>query len=384
MNTLHKAVLTGAAGVLAAASVMTTPAVASAVHVTPVLNGLNSPRGIAFDGGGAMYVAESGAALTGPPGVTHTGRVSKHAGADFHQVWSTGFDSLHAEEGGGANALGPEGISAVGSGCMGNSHGVRNGCQVQMIMSESYAGTHGASPQLGHLYRLDGATGAPTDRSDVGDQQYQWTSDHSALFEDDFPDSNPYGVLVTKGGRGGSRTFVADAGANTISEVLPGGQTHVLAYIPNETSGAHRDATPTCLAQGPDGALYIGTLDLLSNFGAGGGQSHVYRVDPNTTEGYLSAAHLWASGLTTVSSCTFDQSGAFWATEMFAGGPNTPPGDLVRIPFSNPTEVTHLGGGGPVVLPGGIAQGPDGAMYVTTHSADPAADSGQVVRVTVS
>ena len=380
MKRMRTALLTGAAALATTAATLATPAVADeAPSVTPVLSGLTSPRGLTFDGQGSLYVAEAGQALTGTAGFTRTGRVSKYTGPRFDRAWSTDFTSLHSNERETPEALGPAGISALGNGCMTASQGLRNGCQVRVIMSESQAGTGDPTGQLGHLFRLDGASGATTDVSDVGDQQYSWTQDHSALFSD-FPDSNPYGLLVTKGGRHGTRTFVADAGANTISEVLPGGTTHVLAYIPNETTVAHRDATPTCLTQGPDGALYVGALDLISNFVAGGGQSHVFRVDPNTTEDYLHAAHLWASGLTTVSSCTFDRAGNFWATELFGATAHGFPGGLVRIPFTHPTSLTRMGAG-QVLLPGGIAQGPDGAMYVTTHSADPEAGSGQVLRV---
>jgi len=299
-------------------------------------------------------------------------------------VWSKDFTSLHDSEHGAPEALGPEGISAVGNGCMRHSNGQRNGCQIQMIMSESQAGTGNLDParQLGHLYRLDGASGVPTDKSDVGGQQYQWTTAHRSLFSD-FPDSNPYGLLVTKG-EGGTRTFVADAGANTISEVGKDGTDHVLAYIPNETTVAHRDATPTCVTEGPDGALYVGTLDLGSNFGANGGQSHVYRIDPNAGENYLTAAHEWAHGLTSISACTFDRAGNFWGTELFGATTHGAPGDLVRIPFAQPTAITHLGAPGQIILPGGIAQGPDGAMYVTTHTADPTLNAGTVVRVSAS
>ena len=159
-------------------------------------------------------------------------------------------------------------------------------------------------------------TGAATARANIGDQEYQWTDDHKSLFPEDFPDSNPYGVLVTHGGSATSgNTFVVDAGANTVSRVAADGTITVIAYIPNETPAAGlpvRDSTPTCATQGPDGALYIGTLDFVRNLAdPAQGWSHVWRVDPNSGENYLTAAHLWASGVTTITSCTCDSAGNF-------------------------------------------------------------------------
>ncbi|MGE5156143.1 MAG: ScyD/ScyE family protein, partial [Betaproteobacteria bacterium] len=136
--------------------------------------------------------------------------------------------------------------------------------------------------------------------------------------------------------------------------------------------------TPTCIAQGPDGMLYVATLNFVANlFVYGSGKSNVWRVDPNAN--YPTAPTLWASGLTTATACTFDRAGNFWATEMFAPTAG-PPGDVVRIPFRHPTQLDHVGAGS-LPLPGGIAQGPDGAMYVSINSADPDAGSGAVVRV---
>jgi hypothetical protein len=175
------------------------------------------------------------------------------------------------------------------------------------------------------------------------------------------------------------RTFVVDAGANTVSEVMRNGTVRVIAFIPNDPI---RDSTPTCAAVGPDGALYVGTLDLLLAFALGPGHSHVYRVDPDTTENFVDAGkHVWASGLTTVTACTFDHAGNFWATEMFQPNPAGPPGDLVRIPFSNPGGLQHVGGGA-LPLPGGVTPGAGGSLYVSVNSANTAPGAGSIVRVT--
>jgi hypothetical protein len=372
-------------GTLAGSLIAAAPTVA-APSITTVVGGLNAPRGVAFDQQGSMYVAEAGVAGAGDVGLTHSGRVSKYSAGSSVAAWQTGFESAFISElpGQPPDVLGPAGISAVGNGCMKNSPGQRMGCQLAVIMSESHDGIAADSggtintQQMGHLFRLDSASGAASSRSDVGDQMYAWTGNRQDLFPDDFPDSNPYGVLVTKGAGGGTRTFVADAGANTISEIMPDGTTRVIAYIPNETAPPFRDATPTCIAQGPDGMLYVATLHLLDLFALGQtGRADVWRVNPNAN--YPTAPTLWATGLTTATACTFDRAGNFWATEMFAPT-SGPPGDLVRIPFAHPDQLTHIGAG-MLPLPGGIAQGPDGAMYVTVNSSSPVAGSGAVVRV---
>jgi glucose/arabinose dehydrogenase len=367
--------------------------------VAPVVGALNAPRGVAFDRQGSLYVAESGrwqgSFVGGKPtgeGVTDTGAVSKYRDATTTPglVWRTPLTSRF-DSANGPEVLGPEGLAATGGGCASKRGRERRGCGVLAIMSESRAGVAATHPgatvpeQLGQLLRLDGGTGAIRDTvSNVGDQQYAWTAQHPELDPGgQFPDANPYAVLVTR-----RHTYVADAGANTISQIEKDGTTRVIAYIPNDPVS---DATPTCIAQGPDGALYVGALDFLLNsdlstippgIGLKPGHSDVWRINPNTHEDLLHAAHLWATGLTTVTACTFDSSGNFWAAEMFQPNGNAAPGDLVRIPFGQPTTLDRVGGGR-LPLPGGVAEGPDGDLYVTIGSADVTPNAGAVVRVDV-
>jgi hypothetical protein len=74
------------------------------------------------------------------------------------------------------------------------------------------------------------------------------------------------------------------------------GTARVVSYIPNENFGAFRDATPTCVAQGPDGYLHVGTLDFVSNLYVPPGTvglSSVWRLDPNAN--YPTGPTLWAN-----------------------------------------------------------------------------------------
>jgi hypothetical protein len=359
----------------------------------PVISHLNEPRGLSFDSRGSLYVAEAGKPGAGEAGMTRTGAIDKFrwARGALAAAWSTPFTSIFAPgEGGGTDVLGPAAVTATGESCRRHHHGHdrgwssrHSGCQVEAILSESHRGikadTGMSVPQIGHLFGLNRWTGRARSLSDVGDQNYEWTADHVNLFPDDFPDSNPYAVLRIRGHHESSRTFVADAGANTISEISRSGRSRVIAYIPNETSGAQRDSTPTCIAQGPDGALYVGALDLLSNFAAGSGQSNVWRVDPNSTN-WRHNATVWATGYTTINGCTFDHHGNFWASELFYPNAAGPPGDLAYASFWHPSAITHVGGGS-LPLPGGIAQGPDGAMYVSVGAADSTPESGAIMRV---
>jgi hypothetical protein len=351
-----------------------------AITVTTWLTGLNAPRGVAFDGAGHFYLSQSGVAGSQDFGLTHSGRVQRYDLGSTTPVWTMKFASLYAHEApppAPADVLGPEGLAVLRDGCTPPPAQAGGDCQLRMIMSESNKGTGTTNLEIGRLFRLNRANGTTKKISDVGDQQWRWTKFHPNEAEPN-PDSNPYGVLITRMD-GKVRTFVADAGANTISEVMPRAWTRVVALIPNDTP--EHDSTPTCVTEGPDGMLYVATLDLIVNdFGNDPGHSNVWRVDPNAH--YPTKPTLWATGLTTVTACTFDRAGNFWGTEMFYPNASGAPGDLVKIPFRNPTHLTHLGLG-KIPLPGGIAQAPGGAMYVSTNSAAPG-PAGQVVRVTLN
>lgn len=233
-----------------------------------------------------------------------------------------------------------------------------------------------ALDQLGHLVQVKPYRPL-RDVSDVGDQDYAWTVTRTKLAPVSFPDSNPNAVLNSRGHR-----YVADAGGNLLAEVKRDGTAKVLAFFGVPKGSQSDSAVPTCVARGPDGALYVG--ELLGGYYSPG-HARIWRVVPGHS------AKVWATGLTTVQGCGFGRDGAFYATEYQVGGLNegptaNPAGDVVRIDRWG--HRTHLGVG-KLFYPSGFAAGPDGAIYVSNCSIAPAGgmgpklckNGGQVVRI---
>jgi hypothetical protein len=340
--------------VLFTAAFLTSAAYAGDAY-TVVASGLQSPRGLTAAPGGRLYVAQAGNG-------GNSGKVT-----EIRKYWTTspaprdvvtGLVSI----GGDGEFVGVDGISADSNG---NLHA---------IMAESNSGVPElGTSQLGHLLKVNTA-GAVRDVANVGDANYAWTADHVSLAPRDFPDSNPYGVLVEPG-----KTYVTDAGANTLNVVRADGTDQILAYFPNN---AIRDATPTCVARGPDGALYIGTLALVDSI-VRGPSAIVYRVepaatDPNDLAKVLSVAKPWATGLWPINGCAFAPDGTFYASQLITN-PGFSGGDVVKIPFANPSSHTMLANDS-LTFPAGVAVGQDGAVYVANGSAY--VPSGEVVRLT--
>ena len=325
---------------------------------TVVADGLQSPRGLTFGPGGRLYVAQAGSGAS-------DGKIT-----EIRYPWLphsptrdlvTGIISLGDE----GEFVGVAGLSAIGNG------------NIYAIMDLSNAAT-GFPSRLGHLIKVS-LGGQIRDVANVGDFNYAWTKDHPNLDPDypgparDFPDANPYGVLALW-----DRLYVADAGANTLNLVRPNGSVEILAFFANNTIA---DSTPTCIAQGPDRALYIGTLALVDSL-VFGPSAIVYRVDPREADStnlakVLSIAKPWATGLWPINGCAFGPDGSFYASELITKGDFTG-GDVVKIPFAKPA--THI----PLTndalnFPGGVTVDLFGRVYVSNGSAN--VPEGQVVRL---
>jgi hypothetical protein len=347
--------------------------------VTVIASHLNNPRGLAAAPGGRLYLAEAGrggkaCVKGGEQGTTCIGLTGSFDLVTKHGVKRlvTGLIS-----GAGEGGVAAEGPVSVSRGPDGSFYGLFGLSSHEVPPKGAIPGylRAAALAELGRLVRVSPHHSVKV-VSDVGDQDWKWTSTRVKLAPKDFPDANPNAVLYSHGHR-----YVIDAGANTLVDVHRNGAAKVIAFFP-VPKGSQSDSVPTCVARGPDRALYVG--ELLGGFYSPG-HARIWRVVPGH------APKVWATGLTTVQGCGFGRDGAFYATEYQVGGLNegptaNPAGDVVRIDRHG--HRTHLGVG-KLFFPSGFAAGSDGSIYVSNCSIAPAGglspqlckNGGQVVRI---
>ena len=361
-------------------------------QVTPVATGLNNPRGLAFGPGGILYVGEAGlGAGNGAGGVGlgqgFTGSIGEiqdlsSSSPTYHRI-VTGLAS-NADSGG---VTGPDGVSPLGNG---DIHIILSNATTK-ILALNPSVSPALAYEFGKLLKSS-QSGQWKVTADVGDFDYEWADQNKNAPwapAGQFPDANPYAVLSVP-----AHQYVTDAGANTVDEVDENGSVRIIAFVPNPllNLGGHlvpvSDSVPTCVAQGADGFLYVGTLAFGAYFASGNtAQSKVYRIDPTLSNAILTDSDVWASGFYPITGCGFG-SGAFYVTEYWTTSPAAP-GALIRIALNadgSPGARTTMGGG-ELKFPNGFAAGLDGAVYVSNYSTShgvaqsPGAPVGQVVRV---
>jgi DNA-binding beta-propeller fold protein YncE len=195
--------------------------------------------------------------------------------------------------------------------------------------------------------------------------------------EGDGINGNPWHVI-----RDGRARIVTDSGGNALWRFRPGRRAQVLAaftgpMVTNPFTGERMRAqsVPTGLAEGPDGAYYVGEL---TGFPFEKGSARVWRVVPGR------APTVFARGFTNIGGLAFDQAGNLLVVEMATDGllaePENPrlppPGRLVRVNRDGSRETLVSKG---LFTPMDVAVSRTGAIYVTNHGF--AAEDGTVVKV---
>ena len=86
-----------------------------------------------------------------------------------------------------------------------------------------------AKEQLGRLFQI-GPFGRYRTIANVGDFDYQWSLEHKSLVPEQFPDADPYSLLLSPWG-----AWVIDAASNALGKVSPSGQVSVTTFFPQPT-----------------------------------------------------------------------------------------------------------------------------------------------------
>ncbi|NJO13431.1 MAG: ScyD/ScyE family protein [Gammaproteobacteria bacterium] len=341
-------------------------------QVAVIAQGLSNPRGLNFAPNGSLFVAEAGTGGTGgclpsPEDPTQQ-RCYGETGA-LTRIDPTGVAAPRRVVQGLPSMAGPGGFAAssgpVDVDFFGMSAFVVMGWGGDPALRQ---GVGSKSALFGTVLRVL-PHGGYLPVADVARNESRFNPAGGPV------DSNPYGILALPG-----RRVIADAGANALIEArgwwdcLHAGNDRTLAVLP--PTPAQLEPVPTSVVQGPDGFLYVGQLTGAPFLR---GTASIYRVPPHG-----GPAQVYLSGLTAIVDLAFDRSGNLYVLEIARGlvpGPEADPGvGAGRLLRKRPGEAPEVVLDN-LVFPGGVAVGPDDALYLTNFGIFP--DAGQVLRVTL-
>ena len=283
-----------------------------AVPFKVVAQGLHGPRGITFSGND-MYVAEAGTGGAAPcvPGAQSpvcfglTGSVTRVRAGKQSRVLK-GLPSL-SDQGSQDEPIGPSDLTVMGSRTLVLSMGLGTDPKFRKHLPKS------GQKQLGRLLAIDLKTKKSVSLGDL--------AKHEAKTNPvDDPNSDPTGLV--KAGKG---WLVTDSGGNDLVGVKSGKVSTVAAFhdrVSTVPGPPTYQSVPTDVVKGPDGAYYVSEL---TGFPFIVGASRIWRVVPGLP------ATVWATGLTNVTSLTFDRHKLYAVQLADNGLQNGPIGSLDQV-----------------------------------------------------
>jgi hypothetical protein len=330
--------------------------------VSPVIQGLNGPRGLAVGPAGRLIYAENDGSFSELIG---RGR-NTGTGAPLGAVPATFI------------------APAVGT----------SGGRVFVLTAGGPPGSGAAT-----LYR--GTPGRILPLADIG--AYQVTDPDPYNLADDPGESNPFGVAPLPDGS----ILVSDAAANDLLRVYPNGSIVTVARlkprvvaVPDELPDTTPEGDPlppggtllpseavaTSVTVGADGYYYVGEL---RGFPATPGKSQIWRIAPGSVNAVCDPiapstgpCQRYADGFTSIVALAAGADGSIYVVQLVQNswlqweyGLTPPVGGLYRIPPGGGTPVELAGGS--LILPAGVAIDELGTPFVTT----PVFGPGSIVRI---
>jgi len=348
-------------------------------QLTVVARGLSNPRKIFLAPDGAVYVVEAGnggrseclgkGANETCLGTTASILRIEHGKSAEVVTGLVSFASPNAEE-----AEGPSDVLVRG-----NSYDI--------LFQDADINSKGVNPAgpiaatAGDLISTPAGKVAPRVIANFAAFEAAHNPDHGAgpgaKFGDPSIDSDPYAFTPYRGGYA-----VADAAGNDLLWVNPKGKISVLAVFPTQTEKLTKaidktlgvpttltsilvQSVPTCVAVGPDGALYVGEL---TGAPFEPGTARIWRVTPGQTK-----PALYASGFTNISDLAFDGQ-KLLVLEIAERGllDQTSSGALIRLTPGKQRRVLLTSG---LVAPTGLAIG-HGLIYISNYGIFPGTGKG--------
>ncbi|HEX3837200.1 MAG TPA: ScyD/ScyE family protein [Steroidobacteraceae bacterium] len=342
-----------------------------------VASGLNAPRGLKFGPDGDLYVAESGTGGTNKTNASQCPQVAPPVGP--YLGGNTGA-IVKISRTGKVTPVASGFPSSVAS--TGDLSGVADVAFLDGQLYALIAGggcSHGNPLAPNGIARVNANTGKWSMIADLS----AFGMTHPGQF-DDAADFEPDGVWFSMIDTGG-HLIVTEPNRGIVVAVESDGRAHELVDI----SASQGHIVPTGLAE-RDGDLYVGNLLYFPILPDWSRILHLAKVGSEGREipGMQPQGSYYVAdskaGLTTVMAVTFGPDGLLYALELSdnAGFPAPGNGKVVRLQRSGEFEDVITG----LNVPGGMAWGPDGRLYIADFSAVPApmTGAGRILRFDVA
>ncbi|HEU4793375.1 MAG TPA: ScyD/ScyE family protein [Nitrolancea sp.] len=319
--------------------------------------GLINPRGFTFGSEDELIVAETGTGGEDIASEVVPDPLGPYRGGPTGQISSITdgcptplVTGLPSARGAGGQTLGPVAIAVIDD---------------QIYVLESGGGAaHAHSEQPAGIYNV--TSGSPVLVADLG----AWLRENPVSTPPE-PALDPDGEWSAMAAEPDGTSFVVVE--SNSEQVVRVGLDGSITRIADLSAG---NQTPTALAIGSDGAIYVGNLSAPPY---AAGSANVIRIGADGTTEVV-----W-SGLTMVTGLAIDQQGTLYAAELSASRERPPviqpgTGRIVRQTGADAFEevVTQLN------LPTAIAFGPEGALYVSLPLVGADAGSGQILRADIA